>query len=126
MVMSEVAPVKILIADDETNLRFLIRETLADPALQILEAMDGPETLRLARSQHPKMILLDVVMPGLGGVEVCRQLKADPATRDIQIVMLTAHSQTKDREQARAAGADYFITKPFSPAQLFELVDKIL
>lgn len=124
--MSKTVPIKILIADDEASLRFLIHETIADPALQVLEARDGPEALRIARSQHPKMILLDVAMPGLSGVEVCQQLKADPATRDIQIVMLTAHSQTKDREQALAAGADFFITKPFSPTQLFELVDKIL
>ena len=124
--MSNVKIVKILIADDEASLRFLIHETIADPALQVLEAQDGLEALQIARSQHPKMVLLDVAMPGLSGVEVCQQLKADPATRDIQIVMITAYSQTKDREKALAAGADYFITKPFSPSQLFELVDKIL
>ena len=124
--MSETAPTKILIADDEASLRFLIHETIATPALQVLEAQDGQEALRIARSQHPRMILLDVAMPGISGVEVCQQLKADPATCDIQIVMLTAHSQTKDREKALAAGADHFITKPFSPTQLFELVDRIL
>lgn len=124
--MSESAPAKILIADDEASLRFLIHETIADPSIQILEAKDGPEALRIARSQHPRMILLDMAMPGINGVEVCTQLKADPATRDIQIVMVTAYSQTKDREQALAAGADHFISKPFSPTQLFELVDKIL
>ncbi|MDB5080856.1 MAG: response regulator receiver protein [Chloroflexi bacterium] len=124
--MSNPVPVVILIADDEASLRFLIHETIAEPGLQILEAQDGLETLCLARTHHPKMILLDVAMPALSGVEVCQQLKADPATRDIQIVMLTAHSQTKDREAAFAAGADYFITKPFSPTQLFELVDKII
>lgn len=124
--MSAAKTVKILIADDEAALRFLIHETIADPGLQVLEAQDGPEALQIARSQHPSMVLLDVAMPGLSGVEVCQQLKADPATRDIQIVMLTALSQTKDREKAFAAGADYFITKPFSPTQLFELVDKIL
>ncbi len=123
--MSNVHTVKILIADDEASLRFLIHETIADPALQVLEAQDGAEALQIARSQHPKMVLLDVAMPGLSGVEVCQQLKADPATRDIQVVMVTAYSQTKDREKALAAGADYFITKPFSPTQLFELVDKI-
>ena len=124
--MSNVKTVKILIADDEASLRFLIHETIADPALQVLEAQDGLEALQIARSQHPKMVLLDVAMPGLSGVEVCQQLKADPATRDIQVVMVTAFSQTKDREKALAAGADYFIIKPFSPTQLFELVDKIL
>lgn len=124
--MSKTKVVKILIADDEASLRFLIHETIANPAFQVLEAQDGPEALSIARSQHPKMVLLDVAMPGLSGVEVCQQLKADPATRDIQIVILTALSQTKDRERAFAAGADYFITKPFSPNELFELVDKIL
>jgi CheY-like chemotaxis protein len=124
--MSEAKTAKILIADDEASLRFLIHETIADPALQVLEAQDGPEALQIARSQHPQMVLLDVAMPGLSGVEVCQQLKADPATRDIQIVMLTAFSQSKDREKALAAGADYFITKPFSPTQLFDLIDKIL
>ena len=124
--MSNVKTVKILIADDEASLRFLIHETIADPALQVLEAQDGLEALQIARSQHPKMVLLDVAMPGLSGVEVCQQLKADPATRDIQVVMVTAYSQTKDREKALSAGADYFIIKPFSPAQLIELVDKIL
>ncbi|MBN9389878.1 MAG: response regulator [Chloroflexi bacterium] len=124
--MSGTKTAKILIADDEASLRFLIHETLADPALLVLEAQDGTEALQIARSQHPQMVLLDVAMPGLSGVEVCQQLKADPATRDIQIVMLTAYSQSKDREQALAAGADYFITKPFSPTQLFDLIDKIL
>lgn len=124
--MSEPKAVKILIADDEASLRFLIHETLADQALHVLEAKDGPEALQIARSEHPKMILLDVAMPGLTGVEVCQQLKADPATCDIQIVILTAFSQSKDREKALAAGADYFVTKPFSPTQLFDLIDKIL
>ncbi len=118
--------VKILIADDEEALRFLVHETLGDDEAEILEATDGLEALEIARRDHPAMILLDVAMPGLSGNEVCQQLKADPATRDIVIVMLTAHGQTKDREQAFSSGADYFITKPFSPSQLFKLVAQVL
>jgi CheY-like chemotaxis protein len=117
---------KILIADDELALRFLVHETLGDDQTEILEASDGNDALDIARQQHPAMILLDVAMPGLSGNEVCQQLKADPATRDIVIIMLTAHGQSKDREQAFSSGADYFITKPFSPAQLLKLVAQVL
>ncbi len=117
---------KILIADDEASLRLLVHETLQGDELQILEASDGNEALELARREHPQLILLDVAMPGLSGNEVCQRLKADPATRDIIIVMLTAHSQAKDREQAFSSGADHFMTKPFSPVQLIRLVNGII
>jgi CheY-like chemotaxis protein len=117
---------KILIADDEDALRFLAHETLEGEEAEILEATDGEEALEIARREHPRMILLDVAMPGLTGFEVCELLKADPATRDIVIVMLTAHGQTKDRERAEESGADHFMTKPFSPVQLLKLVAQIL
>lgn len=117
---------KILIADDEDALRFLAHETLESEPADILEATDGEEALALARSEHPSLILLDVAMPGLTGFEVCEKLKADPATRDIIIVMLTAHGQGKDRERAENSGADHFMTKPFSPLQLLKLVAQIL
>lgn len=117
---------KILIADDEMTLRLLVHETLSGADAEILEASDGNEALAIARLEDPKMILLDVAMPGLSGLEVCKLLKADPATRDIIIVMLTALSQAKDREQAFSSGADHFISKPFSPGQLLKLVGQIL
>lgn len=116
---------KILIADDEMTLRFLVLETLDDTQYELLEATDGNEALETARQLHPALILLDVAMPGLSGNEVCQQLKKDPATRDIIIIMLTAHSQTKDRELAMAAGADHFMTKPFSPSQLIRLIEQV-
>ncbi len=117
---------KILIADDELALRFLVHETLGDDSAEILEAADGNEALEIARREHPTAILLDVAMPGRSGNEVCQLLKADPATRDIVIIMLTAHGQTKDREQAFSSGADYFIAKPFSPGQLLKLISQVL
>ncbi len=116
----------ILIADDEADLRLLLRETLDDERTEIVEAADGPAALEIARRRHPRLLLLDIALPGLSGLEVCQQLKASAATRDITIVMLTAHSQGKDREQAFANGADYFITKPFSPVQLIKLVQQLL
>ncbi len=117
---------KILIADDEDALRLLAHETLEDEPADILEATDGEEALEIARREHPLLILLDVAMPGLTGFEVCEKLKADPSTRDIIIVMLTAHGQNKDRERAERSGADHFMTKPFSPVQLLRLVAQIL
>lgn len=117
---------KILIADDEDALRLLAHETLEDEAADILEACDGEEALEMARQEHPRLILLDVAMPGLTGFEVCEILKSDPATRDIIIVMLTAHGQSKDRERAELSGADHFMTKPFSPVRLLRLVAQIL
>ncbi len=117
---------KILIADDEDAMRLLAYETLSGEDAEILEATDGEEALEIARREHPKLILLDVAMPGLTGFEVCEKLKADPATRDIIIVMLTAHGQSRDRERAEESGADHFMTKPFSPVQLLRFVAQIL
>ena len=117
---------KILIADDEPTLRFLTHEMLMDQNFEIIEAEDGPQALQLARQEQPRLILLDVAMPGLSGLEVCEQLKADPVTSGIVVVMLTALGQTKDREQAFASGADHFMTKPFSPTQLLRLINQIL
>ncbi len=116
----------ILIADDEAPLRLLIRETLEDEGAVLVEAEDGPEALEIARRLHPRLLVLDIALPGLSGLEVCQQLKASTITRDITIIMLTAHSQGKDREQAFASGADHFITKPFSPVQLIKLVQQLL
>jgi CheY-like chemotaxis protein len=120
------ARTKILIAEDEDALRLLTRETLAAEDADILEATDGVEALEVARRELPRLVLLDVAMPGLTGFEVCEQLKSDPDTANIIVVMLTAHGQSSDKERAAAAGADYFMTKPFSPVQLLQLVGKIL
>lgn len=123
--MSDNKPL-ILIADDEEPLRLLASETLQDDRYDIVEVSDGNEALVLAQRDHPALILLDVSMPGLTGFEVCQLLKADSATSDIIVIMLTAHGQNTDREQAEASGANFYITKPFSPAQLLKLVDQII
>ncbi len=118
---------KILLADDEPAVRRLVTATLADESrYQILEASDGVEALNIARVERPALLLLDVNMPELDGFEVCRALKADPATRDIVVVMLTALAQPTDRERGIAAGADGFFTKPFSPLALLEKVEEVL
>ena len=121
---------KILIADDEQPLRLLVRATLEDESgeerYEIIEAADGNEALEMARRERPELILLDIAMPGLTGLEVCRMLKDDPATSDLMIVMLTAKGQQSDRERGLAAGADDYFAKPFSPLELLQLVDRVM
>ncbi len=116
---------KVLIADDEEGVRRLVRLTLEDGDMEIYEAADGEEALTMAREQHPDLLLLDVMMPKVTGVEVCRSLKADEDTADIVIVMLTAKSRTADEEEGRAAGSDHYFTKPFSPVALLRKIDEI-
>jgi two-component system, OmpR family, phosphate regulon response regulator PhoB len=117
---------KVLIADDQPTMRRLVRLTLETGRFEILEAPDGEAALALARTEHPDLVFLDWTMPGLAGVDVCRALREDPSTSDLRIVMLTARAQGSDREHAREAGADDYITKPFSPLQLLEKVRDVL
>ena len=117
---------RILLADDDAALRRLIRATLGDSDFHLLEASDGSIALDLARKETPSLIVLDVNMPGLDGFEVCRRLKADPATSDIKVVMLTARGSEVDRLEARNAGADEYFVKPFSPVQLLNKVYALL
>jgi CheY-like chemotaxis protein len=117
---------KLLIADDQAGIRSLVRMTLESDAYEIIEAADGNQALALAREQHPDILLLDVMMPGQTGIEVCRALKADPDTAGIHVVLLTAKAQDLDYREGKAAGADEYFTKPFSPVALLELVDRFM
>ncbi len=116
-------PWSVLIVDDDPFIRKLIATTLAGVAgVQLHEAGDGAQALAVAREHSPALVLLDVDMPGLNGIDACRRLRALEQTRGARIVMLTAGT---DREQdAREAGADLFLTKPFSPLELLRLVDE--
>ena len=118
---------KILIADDEPSLRLLVKATLsANKSFEIIEAVDGNEALLKAQNESPDLILLDVMMPNLSGFEVCERLKNDPKTKKTIIIMLTAKGQQSDRDWAISVGTDYFLTKPFSPIELYNLIEKIL
>lgn len=116
---------KLLIADDEPGVRSLVRMTLESDSYEILEASDGNEALMLALEHRPEMILLDVSMPGLSGLQVCRLLKENPSTSGISVVMLTSMSQDIDKAWGKSAGADEYFTKPFSPVALLRKVDEI-
>lgn len=117
---------RVLLADDDFALRRLIAATLGSDDFELLQAQDGEEALELARSRQPDLVLLDVNMPRLDGFAVCEQLKADPATATIKIVMLTARGAESDRVRARTAGADDYFVKPFSPVQLLNKVYALL
>lgn len=117
---------KLLIADDEPGIRRLVRMTLESENYEIVEAADGAEALAQAREHKPQLMFLDVMMPEMSGVEVCSALKSDPETADITIIMLSAKAQDADREAGRAAGADDYFTKPFSPIALLSKVDEVL
>jgi CheY-like chemotaxis protein len=116
----------ILVVDDEPTIRELVRCTLEDEHVVILEASDGVEALERAQAARPELILLDVHMPRLDGIEACRRLRGDPTQAGARIVLLTAAGQDADRARGLAAGADEYLTKPFSPLALFSLVRSLL
>ncbi|MDD5448089.1 MAG: response regulator, partial [Actinomycetota bacterium] len=115
--MPETKP-KVLIADDDPHLRRLIKEALSGDKFEVWEACDGNETWNLIQSLHPDIVLLDIMMPGIGGFEICRYMRENPFTRNIPVVMLTAKSQVSDKIEGMESGADDYITKPFDPLEL--------
>jgi CheY-like chemotaxis protein len=116
----------ILIVDDDPMIRKLITTTLEDVAgYSLREAGDGLAAVEAALEERPEIVFLDYDMPRLNGVEACRRLRSDPATAGATIVMLTAMSDGSAHERAAAAGADLFLTKPFSPLRLLRLVDDL-
>ncbi len=108
---------KVLVVDDEPNLRELVSQILSK-SYNVISAANGQEALELAKQHLPQVILLDYLMPGMDGVEVCTALRANPRTRDCRVVMLTAFNGSPHRIAAFAAGADDYIEKPFSPVEL--------
>jgi len=117
---------RILIAEDEPSVRSLIRLTLDSGQTEILEVADGASAIEVALRERPELVFLDWGMPGQSGIEVCRALRDAPETEHTKIVMLTARSNDKDRVAGLAAGADDYITKPFSPLQLLDKVIEVL
>ena len=117
-------PRGVLIVDDDQFIRKLIKTTLEDvTGFELHEASDGIEALEVAERERPVLVFLDVQMPRLDGIATCRRLREQAGTSDSTIVMLTAAQGDRVERGAEAAGADLFLTKPFSPLDLLNLVD---
>jgi len=116
----------VLIVDDDPFIRKLILTTLEGVSeFELHEARDGEEALETALRESPRLVFLDIDMPRLDGIEACRRMRAQPAMASAKIVMLTASAEDSARVRAEDAGADYFLTKPFSPLQLLRLVAEL-
>jgi CheY-like chemotaxis protein len=120
-------PFRILLVEDEPVIRELVRSMLqlGDGVVEVECASTGTEGLKLARAGEHKLYLLDVVVPELDGVALCRLLKADARTRTVPLYMLTAKARKADVEAATRAGADGYIHKPFRGAELMDLVERL-
>jgi two-component system, OmpR family, phosphate regulon response regulator PhoB len=116
----------ILIVDDEADLASLVEFNLKQAGLETAVALTGEQALQLAARQKPDLVLLDLMLPDISGRDVCRKLRANPQTRDVPIVMLTARGEEADRVQGFEVGADDYVTKPFSPRELVLRVKAIL
>jgi len=117
---------RILLIEDEKDIAELVRHYLSKEGYAVSRAATGEEGLRLARADRPSLILLDLMLPGVDGLEVCRALKRDRATETIPIVMLTAKSEESDIVAGLELGADDYVTKPFSPKVLVARVRAVL
>jgi CheY-like chemotaxis protein len=117
---------RILIVDDEAQNLELMEAMLASAGYEIFLAHEGEEALRLARERRPDLILLDLMMPGLSGFEVCARVKTDPQTGGIPVLFVTALSEMSNKERAVAAGGDDFLTKPFQRTELLTRVEALL
>ena len=117
---------KILVVDDSPTIRKAVTNLLDGRGYQIMTASDGEEALHKVTQEHPHLILLDVVLPGANGFQVCRQLKTNEATKDIKIILVTSKGQKTDRFWGLKQGADAYITKPFEHAELLRQVEASL
>jgi len=125
--MSSKSPAqKILVAEDEDDVLNLIAMNLKGAGYTVLKAEDGESALEQARSAIPALVLLDLMLPGLSGLDVCKRLKNEPATKQIPVIMLTAKAEEVDRIVGLELGADDYITKPFSPRELVLRVKSVL
>lgn len=115
----------ILVVDDEPAIRAFVRAALQQANHRVLEAADGVSALRLASGDGPDLVLLDIALPHLSGIEVCRRVRQEPSTSRTPVLLLTGLPDRGDQDTAEA-GAQGYLAKPFSPAQLISLVDDAL
>ncbi len=124
--MSDATGQKVLVVDDEPDVLLLCRVNLEFEGYEVIEAADGEQALERIREDRPDVVLLDVMMPRKDGWQVLTEVKEDPELRDIPIVMLTAKVQDQDQIRGWSAGAADYITKPFSPLALSQVLQDVL
>lgn len=117
---------RVLVADDDEDVRALIEFTLEAAGYQVLTTGDGLSALSLAVQHRPQLILLDVVMPGMNGLDICYELRAKPRTTDIPVLMLSGRDAADDIDLGMTLGANYYMTKPFRPQELVNRVQRLL
>ncbi|MFN8571145.1 MAG: response regulator transcription factor [Gemmatimonadaceae bacterium] len=117
---------RILVVDDEQDIVALVAYHLVKAGYRVSTATTGPEALRQAQQEHPALIVLDLMLPGMSGYEILEQLRSDDSLRDVAVLMLTARREEQDRIRGLSLGADDYITKPFSPQELVLRVGAIL
>ena len=120
---------KILIVDDESHIRMLIEQTLEeleDEGVEFLTAENGEIAFNIIQKENPQLVFLDVMMPKMNGMEVCRKVKKELMLEDVYIVLLTAKGQELDRQKGHEVGADVYMTKPFDPEAILKKAREIL
>jgi DNA-binding response OmpR family regulator len=117
---------RILVVDDEPHILKLVAFSLKSGGYEVLEATDGLSAISVVQAEQPDLVLMDVMMPTLDGYEACRRLKADPATADIPVIMLTAKTQSTEHKTGYDVGAADYINKPFTPKDLVAHVRELL
>jgi two-component system, cell cycle response regulator DivK len=116
----------ILLVEDNDNNRMLVRDVLQATGYRVVEAENAEDGLRMATEQRPALILMDIQLPGMNGIEALKRLRADPATRAIPVVAVTASAMTQDRSQIMAAGFDGYQSKPISVKGFLQTIREIL
>jgi CheY-like chemotaxis protein len=116
----------VLIADDEPSIRQLVQATIGADEINVVEASDGDEAWSLIQAHRPSLVLLDVRMPGRTGLEILSAIRSNPSLSNTKVIILTASAVASDMSAALAAGADSYLTKPFSPRDLLSRLDEAL
>ena len=119
------APKRILVCDDDPVILRLLQVNLELEGYEVLSAHHGEEAVRVATAELPDLVILDIMMPRMDGYQACQALKAQESTRDIPVVFLSAKAQHSDIERGRAFGVEDYLTKPFDPAELLEVIDRL-
>lgn len=120
------ARAKVLVVDDEEYIQHILNFSFGAEGYDVVTASDGEEGVNKAKDEKPDVIVMDIMMPKMDGYEACKQIKTDPQTKDIPVILLTAKGRDADRKLGSEVGADDYVVKPFSPGRLIERVEGIM